>query len=220
MMKYPGIELPQAILSQKLIPNVNEEFARIYNMPKGHKSAAILTADNDDVIYCALDDATKKANIKVVSAGTSYGGNACSWSKYGGAIFALISGPKVADVKSGMNYIQDYVKTHPYLYALNDEKNLAYYVDLIPKAGKYYQEILGVTPGTSLAYLAGPPAESVYALDKALKAGPTKVVKFWAPPSRGNCGGAIVAGTESACKSSLEAFVQALTYCAMNPMEL
>ena len=219
-MRYPGKELSQSILSQKIIPNVNEEFAKMYHMPEGHKSAGILTADNDDVIYCALDDATKKSKIQVISAGTSYGGNACSWSKYGGAIFALISGPKVADVKSGMNYIQDYVRTHPFLYALDDEENLAYYVDLIPKAGKYYQELLQVPEGTSLAYLAGPPAESVYALDKALKAGPTKVVKFWAPPSRGNCGGAILAGTESACKSSLEAFVQAMTYCAMHPMDL
>lgn len=219
-MKYPGKELPQSILSQKIIPHVSEEFAKMYNIPEGHQSAAILTADNDDVVYCALDDATKKSKITVVSAGTSYGGNACSWSKYGGAIFALISGPKVADVKSGMNYIQDYVRSHPFLYALDDEESIAYYVDLIPKAGKYYQELLNVPEGTSLAYLAGPPAESVFALDKAFKAGQVKVAKFWAPPSRGNCGGAIVAGTESACRSALDAFVQALVHCAMHPMDL
>lgn len=218
-MNYPGKEIPQSILSKKIIPHVNEEFARIYQIPKGHQSAGLITADSDDVIYCALDDATKKARIQVVSANTSYGGNSCSWSKYGGAIFALFSGPKVADVKSGMNYIEDYVRTHPLLYALNEEQSLAYYVDLIPKAGKYYQDLLDVPAGTSLAYLAGPPSESVFALDKALKAGQTKVVKFWAPPSRSNNAGAIVAGTESACRSSLETFVQALNYCAFHPLD-
>ena len=219
-MNYPGKEIPQSILSQKIIPHVSEEFAKMYHMPEGHQSAAMLTADNDDVIYCALDDVTKKAKVTIVSANTSYGGNSCSWSKYGGAVFALFSGPKVADVKSGLAYIHDYVRTHPYLYALNEDKTLSYYVDLIPKVGKYFQDTLSVPEGTSLAYLAGPPSESVYALDKALKAGRTQVVKFWAPPSKGNCAGAIVAGTESACRSSLDAFVQTLIYCAKHPLDV
>lgn len=106
------VKMETHMLSQKVIANVTPEFARVYNIPEGHTSVGFFSADNDDIGYLAVDDASKKANIKLIHAETYYGGTTCSWSKYGGSVFVLFSGPKVEDVKSGLRYVRDFIENH------------------------------------------------------------------------------------------------------------
>ena len=98
------VKMKAHMLSQKLIANVSPALAKAYHLPEGHQSMAFFSTDNDDIAYLAADDASKKANIKVIHIDTFYGGQTCSWSKSGGSVFALISGPKVSDVRSGLAY--------------------------------------------------------------------------------------------------------------------
>ena len=86
------VKMETHMLSQKVIANVTAEFARVYNIPEGHTSVGFFSTDNDDIGYLAVDDASKKANIKLIHAQTYYGGSICSWSKYGGSVFVLFSG--------------------------------------------------------------------------------------------------------------------------------
>ena len=64
------VKMETHILSQKVIANVTPEFARVYNIPEGHTSVGFFSADNDDIGYLAVDDASKKANIKLIHADT------------------------------------------------------------------------------------------------------------------------------------------------------
>ena len=57
------VKMETHMLSQKVIANVTPEFARVYNIPEGHTSVGFFSADNDDIGYLAVDDASKKANI-------------------------------------------------------------------------------------------------------------------------------------------------------------
>lgn len=75
--------------------------------------------------------------------------------------------------------------------------------------------------GESYAYLVGGPIETNYALDKALKAGNTRVARYWYPPSHANSSGAVLAGTvKSACRAATTAFIEALEYAIKNPLEI
>ena len=47
-----------------------------------------------------------------------------------------------------------------------------------------------------------------------------KIAELSEIPSRVNTGGAIVYGTESACRSAVEAFVEGVEYCAFHPMDI
>ena len=208
------------VVMEKLVPRITEEYRKIYDIPENHESMAIFSADCEDVMWLAVDDATKKAKIKVIQIETVYGGVDYSWSRYGGEITAIISGEKVADVKSGLQYAKDYIENKSGNYSLNEEGTLGYYVDYVPRIGKYYQESLGLSEGTSIAYLVGGPIETNYALDKALKAGNTRVARYWYPPSHANSSGAVLAGTESACRAATNAFVEALEYAIKNPLEV
>lgn len=48
--------------------------AKQFNLTPDQKSLALITADSDDVTYTALDEATKKADCKVVYAKSFYAG--------------------------------------------------------------------------------------------------------------------------------------------------
>ena len=194
------------VVMEKIIPRITEEYRKLYDIP--------------DVMWLAVDDATKKAKIKVIQIETVYGSVDHSWSRYGGEITAIISGEKVADVKSGLHYAKDYIENKSGNYHLNEDGTLGYYVDYVPRIGKYYQESLGLSEGTSIAYLVSAPVESMYGLDKALKAADVKIAELSEIPSRVNTGGAIVYGTESACRSAVEAFVEGVEYCAFHPMDI
>ena len=65
-----------SVLAVRMIPNVDLAMCKEFSMPEGHRSIGLITSDCDDVTYTALDDATKKADIKVVYAKSFYGGAA------------------------------------------------------------------------------------------------------------------------------------------------
>ncbi len=208
------------LLMKKVLANVSPEYAKAWNLPEGHTSVGFFSTDNDDVAYLAVDDATKKANIQVVRAETFWGGNDCSWSAYGGGVFVMFSGPKIADVKSGMNSVQDFVDRQSMLQNFDGDRAKAFYAQTIPRIGSYFAKLCDIPEGTSISYLVGGPIETSYAIDKALKAGNTKIGYYWFPPSHANSSGAILYGTESACKSATQAFVEALKFAIDHPMDI
>ena len=57
-----------SVLATKIIPNVDPDLAKELNLTPDQKSLALVTSDCDDVTYTALDEATKKADVKVVYA--------------------------------------------------------------------------------------------------------------------------------------------------------
>ena len=77
--------LKASVLAARLIPNVDAAMAKELNLPEGHRSIGIITSDCDDVTYTALDDATKKVDIKVVYAKSFYGGAANANTKLAGS---------------------------------------------------------------------------------------------------------------------------------------
>ena len=62
------------VLATKIIPNVSPDMAKELNLEPGMKSLALITSTSDDVTYTALDEATKKADVKVVYAKSFYAG--------------------------------------------------------------------------------------------------------------------------------------------------
>lgn len=215
-MKISPLEVH--LISQKLIANVSPEYAKTIGLPAGHRSCAFFSVDVDDAAYLALDYATKNANIQVNRAETFYGGNMASWSRYGGAVYAMFSGLTVQDVRSGLSYVNDFIKNQTELYCFNNDPGLAFYAHSVARSGKFFETFCKIKPGSSYAYLVGGPIETNYALDQALKAANTTVARYWSPPSHANSSGAVLTGTESACRAATKAFIQALSECVQAPL--
>lgn len=201
----------------KIIPNVNPDMFKELDLPEGHMSLGMFTSDCDDVSYTALDEATKKADVKVVYAKSFYGGADNANTKLAGEIIGIISGPNPAEVRSGMNAIVDFVDHEANFISANEDDTVVYYAHTISRSGSYLSEVAGIPEGEAIAYLIAPPLEAMYALDAALKAADVKMVAFYGPPSETNFGGGLLTGSQSACKAACDAFAEAVCFVADQP---
>jgi len=209
--------LRTTVLSVKLIPNVDRDMAEKLELPEGHRSIGMLTTDCDDVGYTALDEATKKADVKVIYAKSFYGGAANANTKLAGEFIGILSGPSPAEVRSGLNAAIDFIENDACFYSANDDDSIAYYAHCVSRTGSFLSELAGIPEGEAIAYLIAPPIESMYALDAALKAADVKLAQFFGPPSETNFGGGLLTGSQSACKAACDAFAEAVKFVADNP---
>ncbi|XVG94842.1 ethanolamine utilization microcompartment protein EutL [Eubacteriales bacterium KG127] len=210
--------LKTSVLATKIIPNASPEMLKDFdNIPENYKSLALITADCDDVTYTALDEATKKADVVVAYAKSFYGGAANANTKLAGEIIGILAGPNPAEVKSGLEAAVDFIENKAHFVSANDDDSIAYYAHCISRTGSYLSEGAGIPEGQALAYLIAPPLEAMYAVDAALKAADVELCVLYAPPSETNFGGALLTGSQSACKSACDAFAAAVEFVADNP---
>jgi len=97
--------------------------------------------------------------------------------------------------------------------------DVPYLAHTVSRCGSFLAKEAGVQEGTALSYLIAPPLESMYALDRALKAAEVKLCKLYSPPSETNFGGGLLSGSQSACAAACEAFRQAVEEVAQRPKE-
>ncbi|HNZ63525.1 MAG TPA: ethanolamine utilization microcompartment protein EutL [Bacillota bacterium] len=206
-----------AVLATKLIPNVDPDLAKELNLTPEQRSLGLITSDCDDVTYTALDEATKKADVKVVYAKSFYAGAANANTKLAGEIIGILAGPNPAEVKSGLEACINMIENDAYFISANEDDTIVYFAHCISRTGSYLSEGAGIPEGQALAYLIAPPLEAVYGVDAALKAADVSMCVLYAPPSETNFGGALLTGSQSACKAACDAFAAAVEFVADNP---
>ncbi|WP_447510601.1 ethanolamine utilization microcompartment protein EutL [Clostridioides difficile] len=205
------------ILGIKIISNISPEMAQKLELKSHHKSLGLITADCDDVTYTALDEATKASEVDVVYAKSMYAGAANASTKLAGEVLGIIAGPSPAEVRSGLNAVVDFLEYGATFISANDDDSIAYYAHCVSRTGTYLSEVSGIREGEALAYLVAPPLEAMYALDAAMKAADVKMCELFAPPTETNFGGALLTGSQSACKAACDAFAEAVKSVADNP---
>lgn len=210
--------LSTTVLSVKIISNVSQEMAKKFDLEPHHKSLGIITADCDDVTYTALDEATKAAEVDVVYAKSMYAGAGNASTKLAGEVIGILAGPSPAEVRSGLNATLDFINSGVGFVSVNEDNSIVYYAQCISRTGTYLSKVAGVREGEAIAYLVAPPLEAIYALDAALKAADVEMCDFFAPPTETNFGGALLTGSQSACKAACDAFAEAVASVANNPL--
>lgn len=205
------------VLSVKIISNVSPEMAKKLELESHHKSLGLITTDCDDVTYTALDEATKSAEVDVVYAKSMYGGASNASTKLAGEVIGVLAGPSPAEIRSGLNAALDFMESGVSFISANDDDSIVYYAQCVSRTGSYLSKVAGIREGEALAYLVAPPLEAMYGLDAALKAADVEMCEFFAPPTETNFGGALLTGSQSACKAACDAFAEAVKSVADNP---
>lgn len=205
------------LLSVKLISNVSPDLAREFKLQPNQRSIGMITGDIDDVVYAALDDATKKAAVEVVYAESMYAGADNATSKLTGEVIGVLAGDNPEEVKSGLDAAISYIENDAFFMSANEDDSIAYFAHLVSRTGTFLSKEASIQEGEALAYLIAPPLESVYALDAALKAADVRIATFYGPPSETNFGGALLTGSQSACQAACDAFAEAVQQVANNP---
>ena len=113
----------------------------------------------------------------------------------------------------------DMIENVCHFVSANEDDSIAYYAHCISRTGSYLSEGCGIAEGEAIAYLIAPPLEAMYGVDAALKAADVRMCVLYAPPSETNFGGALLTGSQSACKSACDAFAAAVESVADRPQE-
>ena len=205
--------IPVKVLAVRYLSSAAAALAQVLGAPKGYPCLAMVTTDSDDPTYIALDEATKKANVKVCYGQSFYAGAANATTPNAGEVIGILAGPTPDEVRSGMEAA---------LAALDgigfeDFQGVPCLAHTVSSCGSFLAKEAGVPEGTALAYLIAPPLESMYALDGALKAADVKLCKLYSPPTQTNFGGALLSGTQSACEAACAAFRQGVMEVAHRP---
>lgn len=206
------------VLSVKMIPNTDKMLRDALNLREDERSLGLLTTDCDDVSYAALDEATKKAEVRVAYARSMYAGAGNASTKLAGEFIGILAGRNPAEVKSGLDAAIMYIERDACFYSANDEDSIVYFAHCISRTGSYLSSEAGVPEGTAMAYLIAPPLEAMVGLDAALKAAQVELKVFYGPPSETNFAGGLLTGDQAACKAACEAFAETVNKIADQPL--
>ena len=207
------------ILSARIIPNVHPDFAAKLELRPDQRSLALVTCDIDDSLYVALDEATKKAEVEVVYARSFYAGSAHASGPLSGEIIGIMAAGDPAEARAGLDACIAYAEESAWFYAADEAGDLAFFAHTLSRTGSYLSKEADVTEGTPLAYLIAPPIEATYALDAAVKAADVTMQVWFNPPSETNFSGALLSGTQSACRAACMAFQDAVLDVARDPVK-
>ena len=206
------------VLSVRIIPNADPLLLRSLRASSGDRSLGILTTDCDDVSYAALDEATKKANVRVLYARSMYAGSSNASTKLAGEFIGILVAPDPAEVRSCLEAAVSFIENDASFYSANEDDSITYFAHCISRTGSYLSEQAKVTEGTAMAYLIAPPLEAVCGLDAALKAAQVEMKVFYGPPTETNFAGGLLVGDQAACKAACEAFAETVCAIADSPV--
>ena len=206
------------VLSVKIIPNADPMLLKSLGASADERSLGIITTDCDDVSYAALDEATKKAVVRVVYARSMYAGSSNASTKLAGEFIGILAGPDPEEVRSGLQAAISFIENDSCFYSANDDDSIVYFAHCISRTGSFLSAEANVPEGIAMAYLIAPPLEAMVGLDAAVKAAEVDMKVFYGPPTETNFAGGLLVGDQAACKAACEAFANTVCEIADNPL--
>ncbi|MBS1230051.1 MAG: eutL [Proteobacteria bacterium] len=207
-----------SVCAVRLIASVQQDFKKKLGLPDHFNSVGLLTADSDDVTYIAADEATKHADVEVISGRSLYAGAAHNPSPTAGEVLIIFGGTTPAEVRAGLDAAIATIEDGPAFQWADDAHSVAFLAHLVSRTGSYLAKLAGVAPGGSLAYLIAPPLEAAYGIDAALKAANVELATYIPAPSETNYSGAFLTGDQAACAAACAAFRDAVVQIASAPL--
>jgi len=210
--------LPPKILSVRRIPNADPALLRAYGAdPARHRSLGLVTVDQDDPTYVALDEATKHAPVDVVFARSFYAGSAHGSGPISGEILGVLAATDPDEIDEGLAALIRCLEHDARFYAADATRTTAVFPHVITALGHYLSAQAGLAPGDPMAYLVAPPMEATIGLDAALKAADVRAVKIFPPPTETNFAASWLTGSLEACEAAAVAFAEAVVKVAAEP---
>ncbi|MGE0550817.1 MAG: ethanolamine utilization microcompartment protein EutL [Kofleriaceae bacterium] len=207
------------VLSVRRLPQADPALIAAYGGdPARHTALGLITCDQDDAMYVALDEATKHAPIDVVFAKSFYAGSAHASGRLSGEILGVIAAAEPEAIEHGLEAIQRCLAHDACFYDADGKRTITVFPHVIASLGEYLSREAGLAPGTAMAYLVAPPIEATIGLDAALKAAPVRAVKLTPPPTETNFACAWLTGELDACEAAAVAFAAAVVDVASTPM--
>ena len=206
------------VLSVRRLPRADPALVTAYGGdPERHGALGLVTCDQDDAMYVALDEATKQAPIDVIFAKSFYAGAAHASGRLSGEILGVIAATEPEAIEHGLEAILRCLAHDACFYDADGKRTVTVFPHVIASLGEYLSREAGLSPGTPMAYLVAPPIEATIGLDAALKAAEVHAVRVVTPPTETNFACAWLTGTLDACEAAAVAYAEAVVDVAAHP---
>jgi ethanolamine utilization protein EutL len=210
------------VLSVRRLPNADPALITAYGGdPAKHTSLGLVTCDQDDAMYVALDEATKHAPIDVIFAKSFYAGAAHASGRLSGEILGVIAAADPEIIEAGLDALLRCLAHDACFYDADGQRGVTVFPHVIGSLGHYLATASGLAVGEPMAYLVAPPLEATLGFDAALKAADVRAVKIVAPPTETNFACAWLTGQRpgdlAACRAAAAAFLDAVVDVALRP---
>ena len=206
------------VLSVRRLPNADPAMIRAYGGdPERHRSLGLVTVDQDDPTYVALDEATKFAPVDVIFAKSFYAGSAHSSGRLSGEILGVFAASEPEAIEHALDACLRCLQHDACFYDADGKGTVTVFPHVIASLGEYLSKEAGLAAGEPMAYLVAPPLEASIALDAALKAAAVRAVKVMTPPTETNFAAAWLTGTLDECEAAAMAYAQAVVDVAAAP---
>ena len=210
--------IPPTVLSVRRIPNADPALLIAYGAdPARHAALGLVTCDQDDSTYVALDEATKHAPVDVVFARSFYAGAAHASGRLSGEILGVIAAAEPQAIEDGLAALVRCLEHDACFYDADGKRGVTVFPHVIGSLGHYLAAEAGLAVGDAMAYLVAPPLEATLGLDAALKAAAVRAVKVQPPPTETNFACAWLTGELAACEAAAEAYAAAVVEVAARP---
>ena len=207
------------VLSVRKLPNADPALITGYGGdPTKHTSLGLVTCDQDDALYVALDEATKHAPIDVIFARSFYAGSAHASGRLSGEILGVIAAAEPEAIDAGLEAILRTLQHDACFYDADGKKTVTVFPHVISSLGEYLAKESGLPVGSPMAYLVAPPMEATIGLDAALKAADVRAVRVTPPPTETNFACAWLTGDLDACEAAAVAYAAAVVGVASQPV--
>jgi ethanolamine utilization protein EutL len=206
------------VLSVRRLPNADPAMIRAYGGdPERHRSLGLVTVDQDDPTYVALDEATKHAPVDVIFAKSFYAGAAHASGRLSGEILGVLAAAEPESIEHALDALLRCLQHDACFYDADGKRTVTVFPHVIASLGEYLSKEAGLPAGEPMAYLVAPPLEASIALDAALKAAGVRAVKVMTPPTETNFAAAWLTGTLDECEAAAVAYAAAVVDVAAMP---
>jgi ethanolamine utilization protein EutL len=210
--------IPPTVLSVRRLPSADPALIAAYGGdPAKHAALGLVTCDQDDAMYVALDEATKHAPIDVIFAKSFYAGSAHASSRLSGEILGVIAAREPEAIEHGLTALLRCLAHDACFYDADGKRTVTVFPHVITSLGEYLSREAGLLPGAPMAYLVAPPIEATIGLDAALKAADVRAVRVVPPPTETNFACAWLTGALDACEAAATAYAAAVVDVALTP---
>ena len=212
------VPLAPTILACRVLPAADASLLRAFGVDVDRfGSLGMLTCDQDDSLYAALDHATKFAEVEVMFAKSFYAGAAHASGPLSGEILGILGAAEPESVQEGLDAAVRALQQDICFYQ-PEGGGPAFFPHVIGETGRYLSAEAGIPAGEPMGYFIAPPIESTIGLDAALKAANVSLLRHFAPPTQTNFGGGYLSGDLPALQAAARAFTDAVLDVASRPM--
>lgn len=206
------------VLSVRRLPHADPALVRGYGGDPGrHVALGLVTCDQDDAMYVALDEATKHAPVDVIFARSFYAGAAHASGRLSGEILGVLAAREPEAIDHALAALLRCLEHDACFYDADGKRAVTVFPHVIASLGEYLSREAGLAPGDPMAYLVAPPLEATIGLDAALKAADVRAVRITPPPTETNFACAWLTGTLDACEAAAVAYAAAVVDVAISP---